>query len=349
MEEVKLWAIEGSQVEDLKPAGQTETEKLLEDALVNSPDMLLEDLTLVGRQTPAGGGQLDLLGVDGDGRLAVFELKRGTLTREAVAQVIDYASYLDGMDLEDLANHVSQRSGSHGIDKIEDFKNWYADEGSGELESLKPIRMFLVGLGVDDRTERMVKFLSENSGMDISLLTFYGFDIDGKTILAKRVEVDGSESPSPKPKKPSLNREERLEKLLERAERYRVPELFDSVRVTFRQNWSESIENTLGQRLGIRLPERGRPTGYSYARLSFQRDKVVIRFSERAINLCREEFSRIIDGNTVPFETVPRNREPLGGINPRIEFLLTSEDWEAHKGALTNLIQSIYQAWQDGE
>ena len=31
MEEVKLWAIDGSQVEDLKPTGQTDTEKLLED------------------------------------------------------------------------------------------------------------------------------------------------------------------------------------------------------------------------------------------------------------------------------------------------------------------------------
>ena len=27
--------------------------------------------------------------------------------------------------------------------------------------------------------------------MDISLLTFHGFDYDGKTILAKHVEVEG--------------------------------------------------------------------------------------------------------------------------------------------------------------
>ena len=99
MEEIKLWTIDGSQINDLKPTGQTDTEKLLEDTLVNRPDLLLEDLTLVGRQTPTEGGPLDLLGVDGDGRLVVFELKRGTLSRDAVAQVIDYASYLDDMDL----------------------------------------------------------------------------------------------------------------------------------------------------------------------------------------------------------------------------------------------------------
>ena len=64
--------------------------------------MLMPDLTLVGRQTPAGGGALDLLGVDEDGRLVVFELKRGTLTRDAVAQVIDYCSYLESLDVDTL-------------------------------------------------------------------------------------------------------------------------------------------------------------------------------------------------------------------------------------------------------
>ena len=33
----------------------------------------------------------------------------------------------------------------------------------------------------------MVRFLADNSGMDISLLTFHGFNYDGKTILAKQV------------------------------------------------------------------------------------------------------------------------------------------------------------------
>ena len=47
-------------------------------------------------------GPLDLLGIDQDGDLIVFELKRGTLTREAVAQIIDYASYLDSLKRETL-------------------------------------------------------------------------------------------------------------------------------------------------------------------------------------------------------------------------------------------------------
>ena len=170
MEEIEVWTVDGSQVSRLAKSNQMESELLLEDVLVENPGLLLEGLRLVGRQTPTEGGPLDLLGVDGDGKLVVFELKRGTLSRDAVAQVIDYTSYLNAMDLSDLANHVSESSGAHGIDEIEDFREWYG-QAFGELESLKPLRMFLVGLGVDGTTERMVKYLV-NGDIDISLLTF---------------------------------------------------------------------------------------------------------------------------------------------------------------------------------
>lgn len=351
MEEVKLWAIDGSQVEDLKPAGQTETEKLLEDSLVNSPDMLLEDLILVGRQTPTEGGSLDLLGVDGDGRLVVFELKRGTLTREAVAQVIDYASYLDNMDLEDLAEYISQRSGNHDIKKIEDFQVWYSqnfeDFEEGELESLKPVRMFLVGLGVDDTTERMVKFLAENSGMDISLLTFHGFNLDGKTILAKQVEVDPTDSDQ----SPKLSKGERWKKSLnDRIDEFGIHQLMSLVRTTFRENWPQSREIIVTHGVNFRLrdlvsPESTRHTRRAYARVDPLKGRIRLVFYPRAIELCEDAFRQPIE--EIPYETWPPNQNALEDANTEIQFLLTSEEWEIHKKQLTTLVQTIYKAWQD--
>ena len=96
MQKIKLWSVESSgstrKATAVADIDTTETEQQLEDLLVNSPDLLMDNLTLVGRQLPTEGGPLDLLGVDTDGRLVVFELKRGTLTRDAVAQALDYAS-----------------------------------------------------------------------------------------------------------------------------------------------------------------------------------------------------------------------------------------------------------------
>ena len=82
MDEVKIWAIQDeSRAVALESKSQVDTEGLLEETLVANPNLLIPGLRLVGRQTPTEGGPLDLLGVDEDGRLVVFELKRGTLSR----------------------------------------------------------------------------------------------------------------------------------------------------------------------------------------------------------------------------------------------------------------------------
>ena len=53
MEEIKIWAIDGSQVEDLKPVSGMQSEKLLEDTLVNSPEDL-EDMAEIDRVRESG-------------------------------------------------------------------------------------------------------------------------------------------------------------------------------------------------------------------------------------------------------------------------------------------------------
>ena len=116
----------------------------------------------------------------------VFELKRGALNRDAVAQVIDYASSLESMDEAELVRRISGRA--NAIAGIDDFEQWYDrqyGQDGQELSSLKPVRMVLVGLGVDDATARMVRFLADRD-VDISLLTFHGYTYDGKTLLAGR-------------------------------------------------------------------------------------------------------------------------------------------------------------------
>ena len=107
--------------------------------MVQNPEMLGSGLKLVGRQTRTQSGWLDLLAVDQDGRLVVYELKRGTLARDAVTRVLDYASDLDAMSAGDLAEHIVQRSGSGGIQGIDDFEQWYADNTASAARPARDI------------------------------------------------------------------------------------------------------------------------------------------------------------------------------------------------------------------
>ena len=190
-EELRIWSVDdGGKTESLSPLKQMPTELEFEELLVTNPEMLEPGLRLIGRQTPTQTGWLDLLAVDADGRLVVFELKRGMFAREAVTQVLDYASDLDGMSTAELAEHVAQQSGEDGIEQIDDFEQWYADNfGGDDLSRLLPPRMVLVGLGVDAAAERMARFISAGP-VDISIATFHGFQRDGERLLARQLEVE---------------------------------------------------------------------------------------------------------------------------------------------------------------
>ncbi|MBA7621410.1 Endonuclease NucS [subsurface metagenome] len=181
--ELKLWILNKKQKDKYGPSeivmtNELETEELLENMIVDNPELLESDLKLIGRQTPASGGALDLLAIDKDGNFVIFELKKGKLVREAVSQIIDYASFLTDLDTVSLSKHISDCSGTKGVDEIEDFESWYQEQFSKEIEEIKenPPRMTLVGLGYDEKVERMVKFLA-NSGLNIKKIEGSGLHI----------------------------------------------------------------------------------------------------------------------------------------------------------------------------
>ena len=164
---------------------------MLEAVLVANPNMLMRGLTLVGRQVPVETGYVDLLGIDEDGRLVVFELKRDRLTRDAVAQILDYCTYLETLSDSELATLMAERSGKDGIKKIADFWEWYGNQPG---DSVRPVRMVLVGLGIDVSAHRMVAYLAER-GIDIRLLTFHGYVQGDGMLLARQVQTANEPSP----------------------------------------------------------------------------------------------------------------------------------------------------------
>ena len=130
----------------------------------------------------------------------------------------------------------------------------------------------------------MVDFLANNSGLDVSLLTYHGFAYDGKTLLAKQVDVGGTSEPDHHPKRRRRSVAEFREELARRIEDLGVRELFDAVRLMFRENWPESRESPGSNGLNIQLAEVYRKR---YARIdAWSEARVGLVFFPNAKSLC---------------------------------------------------------------
>ncbi len=355
MEELKIWAVDShgdATITPLNYAESTESEGLLEDILARNPDMLEEGLQLVGRQTGTAGGPLDLLGVDRHGRLTVFELKRGSLNRDVVAQVIDYSSDLDAMDSHRLCRHIADQSGRLGVQRIDDFEEWYSQQNYPEDSTLTPVRMVLIGLGVDKATERMVNYLAR-SGVDISLATFHGFKQDDRILLVRHMEVDrpheGVKSGS------TVSRAQRFD---ERVRSLGLQDLVDAVTdtlsdvfriqsVSFSKNHSTTRRHFCldyswrqgdlksGATLFIELGEGG----------------IMVGFHSVAVELATpEEFDRL-GREDIHFEKTPKESYlTFGQIDYGLKVSLPSlGTWSEHREPLVALVRRVLDAYADAK
>lgn len=352
-DELQIWALDDDgEVTAVETTGSTETENLLEEALVNNPEMLMQGLRLVGRQTRTAGGPLDLLGVDGNGQLAVFELKRGTLTRDAVTQVIDYGSSLDAMGDSGLAEHIASQSGNFGIDTIEDFEDWYTQRfPDQELASLRPVQMALVGLGADGDATRMVEFLAKQ-GVSISLLTFYGYNYGGKTLLAKLAPVQAepavTEGNSGRGNRRKRH-EERQRATAERIAMLGIQDFWEEVVAAFEPKRYTSVhprtDGLTFYRRFIRLPDHDWGFNATLSVRFTPAGKIRITFFPVSVHLCLTEFQ---EAQAIPFRQEPPSNAPTtNDVAEQWYCELDREGWGLHKDELLALANAVYTAWSE--
>jgi len=342
VEEIRLWAMcksgDRPTVKPVESIKELDYEQSLEDVLTEHPDLLFVGLNLVGRQTPTSTGWLDLLGVDEDGRLVVFELKRGTLARDAVAQIIDYASYLNNLDEKALSHHIAERSGKDGIEDIADFQGWYEQTYPGKsINAALPPRMVLVGLGADETTEHMVRFLSE-SGVDISLVTFHAFRHGDQPLIAKQVKIHGPTGPRESVGRLSKASIERIFQDL--ASTLSVSRHIQEMRAFLKERLPSPYEYPGKESVGfynLERAESGNPSYRAYVSLYiYPRSPgiVGIGFHNRAVELAPNEFAALT------------NKFNGQKTNWSLNFRLTSDQqWPQFKEELGPLLDLVAAEW----
>lgn len=137
------------------------SEEQIENLITAHPATIREGVRLVARQAVIPAGKPDLLGVDQDGRLVVFELKAMSSARDVFAQAIDYASWFHSADFSDVANAIERSPEYPNISRIDDFAAWYrATSGGRRPDALLPVRIVIVAVGADPASARIASFLS---------------------------------------------------------------------------------------------------------------------------------------------------------------------------------------------
>src|SRR5208337_1938336 len=186
--EIKVWEISDNHVKAVGDAAlaSEHLESELESWIVECPDILGDDLLIVARQKEVQSvGRLDLLAIQPDGELVIVELKRGMAPREAVAQALDYASWLDKIterELLEIAEDHLQRP----LDEA------FADKFGRDLPAISPHnhRILLVGSALDAAAERIINYLAQRYSVNLNAVFFrYAKLSTGQELLARSVLV----------------------------------------------------------------------------------------------------------------------------------------------------------------
>ena len=184
-----IWKV-GDHPQPLAPSTLA-SEQQFEDMIVAAPEMLSDEWMLIGRQENTGfGGRIDLLAIAPDGSLVLIEIKRDRTPREVVAQAIDYASWVEKLDAEDIAGIYNRFAPGKRLE--EDFQHRFGQPL--DEDTLNQSHQIIVVAGsLDESSERIVGYLSERE-IPINVLCFQIFSQGPEQLLSRAWLLDPLET-----------------------------------------------------------------------------------------------------------------------------------------------------------
>lgn len=195
---IKVWEINNGKLvsRDGTIFAESHREDELEEWIAQGSDILGEKLLIIDRQLDIPKvGRLDLLGMDANGKLVIIELKRAMAPREAVAQALDYASWLNSTSEEEVLAYANKYLQERHFDDLSDaFENTFHTKLPEWVCQNHSI--LLVAAGLDASAERIVNYLAQRHSVDINAVFFNYCELsDNKQILVRSVLVPESATP----------------------------------------------------------------------------------------------------------------------------------------------------------
>lgn len=318
--EVGVWRVNNGEPERLRFTS-IEAESRLEDILKSDIGILDPTLMLIGSQVQTDyGGRIDLLAIDGDGDVTVIELKRNMTPREVAAQVLDYASWVQGLTYERITDIYAEQHSGKPFEQAfsEQFDTEELPERLNESH-----RLLIVASELDSSTERIIDYLSANYGVPINGVFFRYFKDGENEYLARTWLIDPNQAES----QASLAASTKSSK-----EPWNGKDFYVSLGEDHRRNWedcrsygfvsagggrwySATLGNLFpGARVSVNVPGKG------YVGIGTVTEEVVpIR-----------DFTVEVDGKTLPVLEAPRRADQMGedADDPNLSEYAVRVEWE---------------------
>ncbi len=179
--EHSIWSLEPQQK---LHSSQCLKENELEDLIYNHIEFLNENWVVVGRQIVMGSARLDILCIDRSGKLIIIELKRGLTPREVVAQTLDYASIVSKWNYDEFKKFINNGHCPLDLDDIDKTLTKECDTDVTKEFNTKDVQMVIVATEMDNTTERVIDYL-QKYGVEINVLFFSPYEVDGKRYLSR--------------------------------------------------------------------------------------------------------------------------------------------------------------------
>lgn len=184
-----IWKV-GDKPAPLTPA-KLINEQQLENMILASPQILSSEWMLIGKQEQTGlGGRIDLLAIAPDASLVLIELKRARTPREIVAQALDYASWVEKLTADRIAQIYQKFSQGGNLDQA--FKKHFGAELDEETLN-ESHQIILVAAELDDSTERIITYLNARD-IAINVLFFQVFQHGSEQLLSRAWLIDPGET-----------------------------------------------------------------------------------------------------------------------------------------------------------
>lgn len=152
-------------------------EKTLETWLEKNPESIVEDgaLLIIGRQIATNlGSYIDLLALDREGNAAILELKRDKTPRETIAQALEYASWVEGLEFEALEQILQDYLSNTTLSLLEYHRAFFKLEDTEGTSFNKEQRIVIVGYDISPEIRQTALFLRKK-GIRTTCLEFNYF------------------------------------------------------------------------------------------------------------------------------------------------------------------------------